>query len=61
MRGRILGSILAGVAAIAFVPILLAQNAPRPGAARPTPDLSGTGRIYLLIEELSCKLLSISL
>jgi len=42
MRGRILGSILAGVAAIAFAPILLAQNAPRPGAARPTPDLSGT-------------------
>ena len=46
MRSRLAGSILAGVAVLAFSPVLLAQTAPRPGEAKaqtavPTPDLSG--------------------
>jgi hypothetical protein len=51
MRNHFMDSIRVGMAVIAFMPLMLAQTAPRSGAARSTPDLSGVydrgGRLSL--------------
>jgi len=41
MRNRLMGSILAVMAAIAITPVILAQTAAQSGAAKTMPDLSG--------------------